>query len=49
MGQNTLGTSVRYRATDSIPLGVNDLSVVDDDGVSLRPVTLNPADALAEL
>jgi hypothetical protein len=48
MGQNTLSTTVRYRATDGIPLGVGDLAVVDHDGVSLRPVAASPADALAE-
>ena len=49
MGENTLSTAVRYRSTRSIPVGIGDLTVVDDHGVPLRPVPGDPADALTEL
>jgi hypothetical protein len=38
MSQYALGTAVGYRPAHGIPLGVRDLSVVDDDGVPLCPV-----------
>lgn len=49
MGQDPLSTAVRYGAPHCIPVRVGDLSMVDHDGVPLRPVALGPADALAEL
>lgn len=48
LSQDPLGTA-RRNGPAPILLGVGNLPVVDDDGVSQRPVVTSPADALAEL
>lgn len=49
LSQDTLGASVGDALRHLIQLGVSDLAVVNDDGITLRAVTLSPADGLAEL
>lgn len=49
LSQDTLGTSVGNALRHLIQLGVGNLAVVNDNGITLGAVTLGPADGLAEL
>lgn len=49
LSQDTIGTSVGDAPAHLIQLGVGDLAVVNDNGITLGAVTLGPADGVAEL
>lgn len=48
LGKDSLGSRLRNALGNIINVGVDNLAMVDNNGVAQRPVSLNPTDGLAE-